>query len=229
MPIADKMKTMSLPMPDDTDAAPASVSLSERAYRSVLSDILAGRLSAGAVIQERRLAAEIGVSRSPLRDALGRLEGAGLLVRREAGALTVRTVSLQDYLHSLDLRALVEPTAAALACRTISADDVARLDAKLAAIEGEDEPPRASVWDFDNDLHETIARASRNPFIAATLSEMHRYTVIYERQKGSAPVKPGTQDHRDILSALARRDEGAAREAALRHLHDIRKRALHPF
>ncbi|GJD49609.1 HTH-type transcriptional repressor RspR [Methylobacterium crusticola] len=214
-------------MPDADDAPAAS--LSERAYRSVLADILAGRLAAGAIIQERRLAAGIGVSRSPLRDALGRLEGAGLLVRRPGGALTVRAVSLEEYLQSLDLRALVEPTAAALACRAIAPADLARLDRKLSRIEADDEPAPESVWDFDDDLHETVARASRNPFIAETLAEMHRYTVIYERQRGSGRLKPGTRDHRDILAALAARDEDAAREATLRHLRRIRRRMLAQF
>ncbi|MGO7199991.1 GntR family transcriptional regulator, partial [Rhizobium ruizarguesonis] len=73
-------------------------SLADETYRSLLADILSARLAGGSVVQQRRLATKHAVSRSPMRHALGRLEGEGLLVRNEKGVLSVRVISLKDYL-----------------------------------------------------------------------------------------------------------------------------------
>src|ERR1700754_1493616 len=90
-------------------------SLAEETYRLLLADILSARLAGGSVGQQRRLATKHAVSRSPMRHALGRLEGEGLLVRNDKGVLCVRVITLKDYLDSLSMRMLLEPSAAAAA------------------------------------------------------------------------------------------------------------------
>src|SRR5258708_14065202 len=94
--------------------------LADAAYRSVLGKILSHELPGGSVIQERKLAEAVGVSRTPMRDALGRLECEGLLVRLTERLLSVRVIPLQDYLHSLDLRMISEPQQARLAPRALT-------------------------------------------------------------------------------------------------------------
>src|ERR1700729_3674112 len=101
--------------------------LANTAYRTVLNKILSHELPGGSVIQERKLAEAMGVSRSPMRDALGRLEGEGLLVRLTDRLLTVRVITLEDYLNSLDVRGMVEPQSAALAVRAMRPEDLAML------------------------------------------------------------------------------------------------------
>src|ERR1700759_541466 len=100
--------------------------LANTAYRTVLNRILSHELPGGSIIQERKLADAMGISRTPMRDALGRLEGEGLLVRLTDRLLAVRVITLQDYLHTLDVRAMVEPQAAALAARHLRPEDAAR-------------------------------------------------------------------------------------------------------
>ncbi|ALN75143.1 GntR family transcriptional regulator [Aureimonas sp. AU20] len=205
-------------------------SLSEQAYRHILSGILSARLAAGTPIQERRLAAEIGLSRSPLRDALGRLAGEGLLVRGNTGALTIRAISLSDYLQSLDMRTLVEPSAAALAARAIGEDDLQRLDAGLSSLEAEADPSREALAAFDDDLHGTIASRSGNPFMERVLSEMRRYTTLYESQTGRRPLRNADgPEHRNLLTALTSRNSEDAAEAMRHHLEGIRRRILERF
>src|SRR6218665_2366234 len=89
--------------------------LGEEVYAALLKDILAARLPGGTPIQQRRLALQYEVSRSPMRHALSRLEGEGLLVRDDTAGLVVRTITLRDYLDSLEMRMLLEPAAAAKA------------------------------------------------------------------------------------------------------------------
>lgn len=201
--------------------------LADAAYRTVLGKILAHELPGGSVIQERKLAEAMGVSRTPMRDALGRLEGEGLLVRLTERLLAVRVITLEDYLHSLDVRMMIEPQAAALAVRSLSGDDIGTLRQELglfAAHEGEGLDERH--WRFDDLLHETIAEKSGNAFLAKLIREMRRYTKIFERQTVPPRLKPGIADHERILDALATGRPEKAREAMAEHIRNVRKRAL---
>lgn len=203
--------------------------LAEGAYRSVLNDIIRCALPGGSVIQERKLAQALGVSRSPMRDALNRLEGEGLLVRLTDRLLTVRVITLEDYLHSLDVRALVEPQAAALATPRVTAEELDRIDAQLRAIETATEPTREQHWAFDDRLHGTLADRSGNPFLAKTIREMRRYTEIFERQTVPARVSPGAGDHRALVQALRERRPDQVKTAMAAHIRNVRKRTLAGF
>lgn len=207
----------------------AESSLADETYQALLKEILSAQLAGGAVVQERRLAARLGVSRSPMRDALGRLEGQGLLVRNAKGVLTVRIVTLADYLNSVAMRMLVEPSAAAMACKGIAAETVTELVAMLDAMEADPDPDPDFVWAFDDALHQGIADASGNPFMADTVLQMRRYTTIFERQRKLAQRKPGLSDHKGIVQALLDRDADAARAAMVLHLDRVRQNVLSTY
>lgn len=204
-------------------------SLADDTYRTLLDDILAARLTGGAVVQERRLATKLGVSRSPMRDALGRLEGQGLLVRNSKGVLTVRVITLQDYLNSLAMRLLVEPSAAALASASMDVSQINSLQAMLDRLDADADPDPSLVWQFDDALHNGIGTASGNPFMADTIIQMRRYTTIFERQRRLAQRKPGISDHHAILAALRARDADAARDIMGLHLERVREGVLSTY
>lgn len=214
---------------NDDITVTTETSLADETYRALLNDILAARLAGGAVIQERRLATRLGVSRSPMRDALGRLEGQGLLVRNSKGVLTVRVISLQDYLNSLAMRLLIEPSAAALASASMGMVRIDALQDMLDRIDVDPEPDPTMVWHFDDALHNGISGASGNPFMAETIIQMRRYTTIFERQRRLAHHKPGIADHYAILAALRARDAEAAREAMTLHLERVREGVLSTY
>jgi DNA-binding GntR family transcriptional regulator len=195
----------------------------------VLHDILTCRLPGGTVIQERKLAIALGVSRSPMRDALNRLEGEGLLTRLTERLLTVRVISLDDYLHSLDMRALIEPQAAALATGRLSAEELGRLDALLSEIEQSDGVTPQQHWAFDDMLHEVLAERSGNLFIAKAIREMRRYTKIFEQQTIPAQSGPGVADHRRLLTALIEGNPDKVKAAMGDHIKKVRKRTLAGF
>lgn len=207
----------------------AETSLADETYRALLDDILAARLAGGAIVQERRLATKLGVSRSPMRDALGRLEGQGLLVRNSKSVLTVRVITLQDYLNSLAMRFLVEPSAAALASAYMEIDHIDKLQAMLDRINADADPDPSMVWQFDDALHNGIGEASGNPFMAETIIQMRRYTTIFERQRRLSQRKPGIADHHAILEALRSRDADSAREFMSLHLERVRDGVLSTY
>ncbi|MDR3496066.1 MAG: GntR family transcriptional regulator [Ancalomicrobiaceae bacterium] len=200
--------------------------LADEAYRSVLADILSCRMPGGTVIQERKLALALGVSRSPMRDALNRLAGEGLLVRLTDRLLTVRVITLQDYLDSLDVRALIEPQAAALATPKVSVAEIAECNRLLGHIESVGMPTDEDHWAFDDFLHDTLADRSGNPFLARTIRDMRRYTKIFERQTVPARSGPGVADHRKLVDALVDRRADLVKMAMSDHIRKVRKRTL---
>lgn len=202
------------------------LNLAETAHRAVLDDILTGRLRGGTVIQERKLATRLGISRSPMRDALKRLEGEGLLVRLTERLLTVRVITLEDYLHTLDVRSAVEPLAAALATAHVSDAEHESLEQLLVRMETGEPGAERYHWDFDDQLHDTLARRSGNAFLARIIQEMRRYTRIFEQNAAPALVMPGLDDHREILAALKARNPERMRKAMAAHIRNVRRRTL---
>ncbi|MGV1765180.1 GntR family transcriptional regulator [Agrobacterium rhizogenes] len=211
---------------DDRLNDAGEASLADETYRLLLADILSARLVGGSVVQQRRLASKHAVSRSPMRHALGRLEGEGLLVRNDKGVLCVRVITLKDYLDSLAMRMLLEPSAIALAASHMTEEELKSLLVMLDAIEAEPDPDPELVWQFDDALHGSVAAASGNPFMAAVIGEMRRYTTIFERQMAVVRAKPGVAEHRAILAALSAHDSDAARRAMARHLEAVRQGVL---
>ena len=213
-------------MDDGLSETNDETSLADDTYRLLLADILSARLAGGSIVQQRRLASQHAVSRSPMRHALSRLEGEGLLVRNEKGVLCVRVISLKDYLDGLTMRMLIEPTAAALATPHVADVDVERLTSMLDAIDADPGPDPEIVWQFDDALHGCIADNSRNAFMKASICDMRRYTTIFERQMAVVRAKPGISEHRAIVAALAARDAEAARQAMSEHLDAVRQGVL---
>ena len=201
--------------------------LADTAYRALLEKILGHEMPGGSVIQERKLAQSMEISRTPMREALGRLEAEGLLVRLTDRLMSVRVITLEDYLQSLDVRALIEPQAAFLAARNMTPEDVQRLRNELDVLAGhEDRGSDALHWRFDDLLHDMIGQKSGNPFLAETITKMRRYTKIFERQTVPPRHKPGIEDHRRILDALAGQRPEKARDLMAEHIRNVRRGAL---
>lgn len=202
-------------------------SLAEVAYRTLLGMILSHEMPGGSVIQERKLAQSMEISRTPMREALGRLEAEGLLVRLTERLMSVRVITLEDYLHSLDVRALIEPQAAYLAARVMSAAEIAHLQRELDALARHDDGNAEALhWAFDDLLHDMIGAKSGNPFLAEMIADMRRYTKIFERQTVPPRKKPGIEDHQRILAGLATQRPEKARDAMAEHIRNVRRRAL---
>jgi DNA-binding GntR family transcriptional regulator len=145
--------------------------LSDDAYDRVVQYIMSGALPAGAIIQERPLAEELGLSRTPLRDALLLLEGEGLLVREGKRLLRVVSMDITRYMENLAIRRLLECEAARLAVGRIDPQKLDEMEATLNRMLSEYDagqlPKREEVRRIDEALHGTIAAAAGNTQLAA--------------------------------------------------------------
>ena len=106
-------------------AQPVSTNLSNQAHQAISEMIQRRRLRGGEVIVEARLAEVLNISRTPLREALQRLEGEGLVIKGTGRSFMVRHVDLREYLQSLKVREILEPEAATLAVGRIPRSQLA--------------------------------------------------------------------------------------------------------
>src|SRR6185436_2519346 len=137
--------------------------LSTVAYGAVLDMILRGTIAAGELVTERQIATRLGMSRTPVREAVRRLEGEGTLERQRDGSLVVRPYSMEDFLHALAVRRLLEGEAARLAAGKVSREvlDAARERIARLRAEGLGDVARRD----DRDFHAVVAEASGNPVL----------------------------------------------------------------
>ena len=131
------------------------------AYDFLVDRIIAGALPGGTIIEERALTEELGLSRTPLREALGRLEGEGYLVR-QGRRLVVHTITERDFMEILHMRKILESEAVALAAPRLTSDQIQMLRTALASLEPPVRPSGSERRSVDDLLHGTIAESGGN-------------------------------------------------------------------
>lgn len=207
------------------------------AYHRLLDMIMSGELRTGAVVQERRLAKALNISRTPLREALFRLEGEGLLIRQQEGVLQVKSVTLQDYRDAMRVRMVIECEAARLAAGNMPASRIAairsRIEAVLRTVEAQGSPVREELDDVDDAVHHAVADASDNPLLAELIRTVRRRSRLFGLEHRPARLRATCAEHGAILDAIAAGDCKAAAETMSHHLQhimdDLRNRLFDPL
>jgi DNA-binding GntR family transcriptional regulator len=208
-------------MPGGTDAG-ASASRSQRAYDYVRSRILSGEFATGVAISDVELAATLGMSKTPIRQALRLLEQEGLLERGPRRRLVVRGFSPEYRQEVLDVREALERIAIRGACRVMPIDEIDLLRVGLLrqrrAAEAGDE---AAFIELDEEFHLMIARGAGLQLVYKLLSQLRGFVRIMRlgtvRDRGH--LLRVLEEHEAIVEALERRDEEAAHAALSHHLH----------
>lgn len=196
--------------------------LAARAYDRILGLVLSGGLPGGAPLQERRLAELLDISRTPIREALGRLETDGVVERHAGRFLKVREISAQEMIEVLLVRELLEVKAAAIAAERIDPATVARLvdDVERALRGGPSDA--AHHWAVDDAIHDAIARASGNGVLRDLVRDLRLRTRLFDVERMPDRFVPGLHEHLAILEALAKRDAAAAQAAMAKHIANVR-------
>ena len=184
----------------------------------IAGEIVEGRLKPGEKLNEPSLSRRYGVSRAPLREAIGRLEGRRLVVRRPNQGARVVSLEPSEFLEMLHAREGLEGISARLAASRIEPSELASLEA-ICARQAATELNTPEAIALDMSFHLRISRASRNYFIASTLCEeffiVYRitrrlYTIFKQREINSI------SEHVKICEAVAARD-GDLAEFLMRH------------
>lgn len=204
---------------------------SDTAYDVIRERIATGALAPGAPLREEDLAELCGVSRTPVREALRRLESE-LFVRRTDGSRAfVADWTGDDVDEMFALRALLEAHAAGRAATRVDADglaDLAAINAALgAAIDAPGGPDVVGFLAANRDFHDRIIAAAASPRLAAMLAQLIEQPVVRRTARLYDRVQLGRShaEHAELLAAFARADPDWARAVMTGHI----RRAFHTF
>ncbi len=200
--------------------------LSGRAYDRLLEMILDGSLGAGTLLQEQALAHHLNISRTPVREALVRLETEGLVTRHAGRVLVVREVPVKEFMEILRVRSVLETEAVGLACERIPAATLRELRERFESLLTSAMPDADVQMKADDELHGTIVDACENAVLADLVRGLRRRTQLLNLKSLPDRFAPGCREHLEIIAALERRDKEGARLALTVHLENVRQCVL---
>lgn len=211
--------------PESTDRD--AVTLGEGVYRSLRQSLRAGEFRPGDRLREDDVARRLAVSRTPVREAFGRLLAKRLVEPAGARGLVVRSLGTSEILELYAMREILEGAAARLAAQHGSPPEIDSMRDQQARFEriGDD---AASLARINALFHATIVRASRNRYLGEALDDLQDFIALLGPTTFEAEGRSLTAavEHRAIVDAIADRDSGGAEQAARLHIREALRTRL---
>jgi DNA-binding GntR family transcriptional regulator len=201
----------------------------EAAYSAIKEAILAGRFAPEQPLIEEQLAAELNISRTPVREALAILEHEGLIGPRGGRGLFVRTLTRAEFIEMFVANETVEPylarRAALLAVEAQLRTMSEAIQRGLQAAEAIDE---AGFLRASRDFHRLVGEAAGNATLAQFVLRNEEHTDMYLLNYGKVvdvtSMRASVREHEAIFAAITQRDPEAAARVAIYHAHSLRER-----
>jgi len=205
-----------------------SPSLKDQAYQRIKTLILSGRFSGGGTLNIDWLASQLGISRTPIREALLLLEQEGLVQTVPYKGTFVVDVSKKDVEEIYQVREVLEPLAVRLATPVIPDDELKEMEALLASISGEIERRDFECY-FKSGIqfHDLVAQHCNNSVLQQLLgSLMHRvYSVpVFSKKRPVDHMRQSFREHCLVLDAIMERDVAKAGRLMAEHIKNSGKR-----
>ena len=200
-----------------------SVSLSNQVFEKIEYDMLSGKYKIGEIISEKRLSSELGVSRTPIREALGRLSEEGLVGDSPSGTV-VLGITDEDVDDFYEVKRRIEILAVCRACKLIDEDGLRDLEnivehQEFYAMKGDTE----KIRDLDTNFHATLYKYCGSRVLEKILLPLHRKIIKYR----SASLKSSKnrqlesiKEHREIYGALKEKDENKLERLMKNHIEN---------
>ncbi|MEW6305050.1 MAG: GntR family transcriptional regulator [Verrucomicrobiota bacterium] len=219
-------------------------SLRRQAYEHIQQKILSGELTGGRVVSELSLAREIGISRTPVRDAIRRLEHEGVLEQVPRYGTMVRQLQRRDLVELYELREALEPYAVAQAAGRLQADELSTLkklceEIRLIARDLQEQKKTAldaalmqRLLSADMGFHMLLIRASGNGRMMKIVADSRLLARIFgtPRQEHTLDVLEETHRfHSQILQAVENGDRETARRLMAEHIRASMCEALEHY
>jgi DNA-binding GntR family transcriptional regulator len=195
--------------------------LGQEAFSLLRRMITEGELVIGERLVEERLAERLGLSRTPVREALHRLEQEGLLLKRPRGGYEVSPLTPEEVADALGVRGVLEAYAAELAAKRVTAKQLKDMERNLAQFEEAlAKMDEKRLVELNVRFHELLYQAAASKLLYRILSELQdeveRISHLIMSNMAAGAWSAG--DHRALVEALAAGDVKAARKAALAHV-----------
>ncbi|MCE3553590.1 GntR family transcriptional regulator [Pseudonocardia sp. RS11V-5] len=202
------------------------MSLAERAYTAIRDRLVMLEIRPGDPLNDDRLAAELGTGRTPVREALKRLEGDRLVIAYPRRGTFATAVDITDLANLSEVRLALEPLAARSAARSAGSADRAELAAlgeRISALDPTGDP--RELLRADVEVHRALYRATGNPHLEDVCVRLDNLaTRIWVLFLDRLPTLPGhVHEHADLLRAVVAGEEEKAAELALAHVVGFEK------
>ena len=204
------------------------------AFKRLKAMILDGSLEPGMRLSEKKFAELLGVSRTPVREAIGQLISEGLAIRTVGGTPVVNRISLNDIMEILHVRSLLECEAARKAALSnASTVELLSIRDEVSSFLAGPRPEPVVHSALDMRLHGLIAQMAGSRLLIDLIEGLKIKTRMYDQ--GSIPERfePGCHEHLAIIDAILTRDATDAAEAMKLHLKNVRESIIshlyHPF
>lgn len=190
---------------------------------TILTRIDGGIYLPGAVLDEQSLAAELSVSRTPVREAFIRLEATGLIVRGGRRGAKIFKPDADDFLKILEVHAQLESQAAGLAARRITdaqSDSLtANLDASQSHLDTHGDSAHAEYYQLNLQFHNILMDAAHNPYLGGLIKTNARMLMCYYRlrYRFNGSTETSVREHKEIGQLILSGDGPAAQAAMTRH------------
>ncbi len=188
------------------------------AYQRLLTEIREGTLLPGDRLREIEVSERLGVSRTPVREAIRQLEADGLVTHVPRQGATVRGLDYAEVMELYEMRAVLEGTAARLAARAASDVELDELDVLNDRLAEAGTGPEAAR--VNRIFHATLLDAAKNRFLARSISSLQKALLILGPSQllDSDRAEAAVAEHRLIMAALKARDSAAAETEMRAHI-----------
>lgn len=205
-------------------------SLSARVYNHIRDGILAGTFAKGDELKEKNIGDELGVSRTPVREALRQLELEGLVSIIPNKGAFVEGVSTDDIRDIYEIRALLEGLCARWAATRISDEMMAAMEENIYLTEFHEKKGNAKqLLELDNRFHELLYEAGGSKELMRVLKDYHEYVGRVRKVTlgETKRAKNSTHEHKQICEAIKNHDALLAEKCAREHINNSKKNMEH--
>lgn len=203
--------------------------LRELVFEALREAIVNGTLAPGERLMEVQLAEELGVSRTPVREAIRRLELEGYVVMVPRKGAYVASMSAKDVAEVFEIRTALEGLAAELAAERITEEELEELERKLhyVALRVE-EGDLEKLVEADTEFHDLLYRASRNQRLVQIIGNLREQIQRFRAASLATPgrMQETLEEHKKIVEAVAKRNGALARRLAEEHIENAENKML---
>ena len=203
--------------------------LRETVCEALRDAIRRGVLEPGERLMEVQLAEELGISRTPVREAIRKLEQEGYVIMMPRRGTYVSSVSVRDVKEIFEIRSALESLSTGLATMRIEPEELDKLRALLTEIEGHIQRRDIDkIVETDIEFHGLLYQVSRNDRLVTIISNLKEQLARFRTLSMSYPgrLQETLQEHRAMVEAIAAGDVEAARDAAERHMEQAEETLL---
>jgi DNA-binding GntR family transcriptional regulator len=203
--------------------------LGEEVYSAIFARIMSLEIAPGARISVDAMARQLGVSQTPIREALGRLESEGLVNKTHlVGYSATPQLSAKQFADLYELRLQLEPFAARKCAEAVTEDVVSQLQGLCADMEalaqGEGLDAYAQFAQLDMAFHDQIAVSAGNDLVVEALSRLHTHVHLFRLLFHARVTRSAIDEHAKVVAAIKARDPDAAEAAMRLHIERSRER-----